>query len=311
MPLARNTLPTIAVIRGGVSRHSDSLDEGLVFLKSLSGLGYNPLDVIIDKNGSWLHRGVTTDPHAIFTKAEGYIDTTHMHDASHHDLANRMGIQNLFPQKKLLGEGDRESIYRILRQQGIPVPDTVTVRAKHPVSAEVLHTTWRTFHTPLMVRPLVRKEGIASKIVRSFKDLLDTLTTHKEKDSDAHILTYTNTPVFSIALLPHYRNENWYAPLPVQIFPKKDEIPHGELRVYHYDKGDVEERTRLKSLAIDAVNALDLHSPATVDIIHTKGRYIIINVDVNPSLRPEGRFMQSLSTTGVDVGHYAQSRLFI
>jgi predicted ATP-grasp superfamily ATP-dependent carboligase len=95
------------------------------------------------------------------------------------------------------------------------------------------------------------------------------------------------------------------------MFPEKDEVPHEELRMYHYDKGNIEERTHIRTLAVDAVSALDLQSPATVDIIRTKKGYVVVNIDINPSLREGGRFMQSLATTGVDVGHYAQSRLFI
>jgi carbamoylphosphate synthase large subunit len=198
-----------------------------------------------------------------------------------------------------------------LRQKGIPVPDTVTIRAQQELPMEVLHKTWRTYHTPLLVRPLVKKEGLRAKIIRSFKDLVDTVMHHKEKQSDLHILTYTHAPIFSIALLPRYRNEQWYAPLPIQMFPEKDEVPHEELRMYHYDKGNIEERTHIRTLAVDAVSALDLQSPATVDIIRTKKGYVVVNIDINPSLREGGRFMQSLATTGVDVGHYAQSRLFI
>lgn len=305
------TLPHIAVIRGGNIRHGDSLDEGVIFLASLSKLGFQTLDVIVDKQGSWVHKGMPSDPHSIFTKADGYVDTTHMREAPHHALARRMGIKDLFPYYGFMGEGDRESVYRVLRQHNIPVPDTVTVRAKEPLDMEHLHSIWRTYHTPLMVRSIAKKTGIVSKITRSFKDLLDTLTKHKEEGVDVHVLTYTNTPVFSIALLPQYRNEHWYTPLPVQVFPKKDEIPNSNLHIYHYDKGDVEEKVRIRTLAVQVALALDLKSPAVVDIIHTKTGYVIVNVDATPSLREHGRFMQSLATTGVDVGHFAQTRLFL
>jgi D-alanine-D-alanine ligase-like ATP-grasp enzyme len=50
--------------------------------------------------------------------------------------------------------------------------------------------------------------------------------------------------------------------------------------------------------------ALGLTSPACVDFIFHNKEYIVINIDLNPSLRKDGRFMRSLATTGVDAGHY-------
>lgn len=310
MSSGRNSLPHIAIIRGGTVRHSDSLDEGVMFLVSLSKLGYEPIDVVVDKEGGWYHKGLPTDAHAVFTKAEGYVDTTRMYDATHHILAKKMGIRNLFPHGGVLGEGDRESVYRILRQRGLSVPDTFAVRHFAPIDVHALREAWNRFHTPLLVRPL-RKQVSSSKLVRSFPDLLKTISDYHEGGHDVHVLTYSNTPVFSVAVLPQYRDEHWYVPLPVKVFPEKDEVPHAELTVYHYSKGSIEEKLSLKSLAIEVMQALDLKSPACIDIIQTKKGYVIVNVDTHPSLREHGRFMQALATTGVDLGHYVQSRFFL
>ena len=311
MSSGRNSLPTIAVIRGGNVRHGASLEEGVVFLKSLTSLGYEPIDVVIDKEGNWNHRGIPTDAHAIFTTTDGYVDTTRMHNAPHHALAKKMGIMNLFPHATILGEGDRETTYRILRQRGVDVPDTFTIRASAPIDIHFVREMWGKFHTPLLVRPIVRKEGLPAKLVRSFKDLFESITAHHENKTDVHVLTYTHTPVFSIAVLPQYKNESWYTPLPVKVFPEKDEVPHARLTVYHYTKGEAEEKSAIRGTAVDVVQALDLKSPVCIDIIKSKKGYVVVNVDTNPSLREDGRFMQSLATTGTDIGHYVQSRLFL
>lgn len=311
MTSGRNRLPYIAIIRGGTVRHGDSLDEGVMLLSSLSKLGYEPIDVVIDKEGNWNHKGVPTDAHTIFTRADGYVDTTRMYDSSHHKLAERMGIANLFPHEGVLGEGDRESVYRILRQRGIEVPDTFTVRHTAPVDVEALRGVWGKFHTPLLVRSIRKSHDTPANLVRSFPQLLETVNAHHEKGVDIHLLTYIHTPVVSVAVLPQYRGENWYVPLPVKVFPEKGEIPTSTISIYHYTKGDIEEKATLKALAIEVMHALDIKSPTCIDIIQTKRGFVVVNIDTHPSLSPNSRFMQALSTTGVDVGHYVQSRFFL
>lgn len=311
MSSGRNSLPHIAIIRGGTIRHGDSLDEGVIFLSSLSKLGYEPIDVVVDKDGTWNHRGIPTDAHAIFTRADGYVDTTRMYDAAHHALAKRMGVHNLFPHGGIVGEGDRESIYRILRQRGIDVPDSFTVRRSAPIDMSSLREVWVKLHTPLLVRPIKNRTGSPSTLVRSFPKLLETIDSYHKSGLDVHVLTYSNTPVISIAVLPQYRGEHWYTPLPVKVFPEKDEVPHSQLTVYHFTKATVEEKVALKELAIEVISALDLKTPVCIDIIQTKRGFVVVNVDTHPSLSPRGRFMESLATTGVDIGHYVQSRFFL
>jgi D-alanine-D-alanine ligase-like ATP-grasp enzyme len=60
----------------------------------------------------------------------------------------------------------------------------------------------------------------------------------------------------------------------------------------------------MKSLATKVYRALGLTTPACIDFIYHNNEYIVVNVDFNPSLRKDGRFMQSLATTGIDAGHY-------
>jgi carbamoylphosphate synthase large subunit len=281
-----------------------------MLLKSLSHLGYTPIDVVVDKDGSWLHRGMKTDPHTIFMKTDGYVDTTHMHDSSHHDLASRMGIKNLYPHNPYIGEGDRESLYRVLRQQNIPVPKTVTIRSRIPPSTELLQDIWKTYHTPLYVRPLYKSDSNQAKIVRSFKNFMETISSCHVKKIDVHVFTYTDAKTYSIAVLPHYRNEELYTPLPVQTFVPKGVKPNSDLQIYPYNRGETQEKEDVVSLAQNVCRALNVHTPTCVDIIPTRDGYRVVNVDSNPSLTSSSRFMQSLATTGVDIGHYIQSRLF-
>jgi hypothetical protein len=60
----------------------------------------------------------------------------------------------------------------------------------------------------------------------------------------------------------------------------------------------------MNSVTKKVYQALGVATPLCIDFIYHNNEYVVVNIDLNPSLRKEGRFMQSLMTTGVDIGQY-------
>ena len=298
-----SSLPDIAVLRGGSKDFKQSLTEGASVLTSLTKIGYDPVDVLIEKDGSWTSHGKPTDAHSVFTQAHTIVDTTRMKGQGYQALAKRMKIALIFSEEDEV-KMDREDLYRILRQQDIKVPDTYVVRSHAPLKDEIFRTLWTKFHTPLLIRPLHRHSEVESKIVKKFHDLEAVLREYHEKGVDTHVLTYRKKHTTSIAALPHFRNEEVYTPLWVDTFPEGDELPHKEARMQPHLQAPEFRKEHMRAMAKKVYKALGLTKPACIDFINHNNEYIVVNVDLNPSLRKDGRFMQSLATTGVDAGHY-------
>ena len=298
-----HSLPDIAVLRGGNKDFKQSLVEGGEVLTSLTKIGYEPVDVLIDKEGGWTSRGAPTDAHAVYTKAHTIVDTTRMKEGEYQELAKRMRIPLIF------SEGNnvtltREDLYRILRQQNIKVPDTFVVRAEAPLKDEVFRDLWTRFHTPLLIRPLVRHDGVGSKIVKQFHDLENTIRGYHEQGIDTHVLTYRKLHTTSIAALPNFRNQAVYTPLWVDTFGEEGGLPNKEARMQPHLQAPEFRKENMRAMASKVYKALGLTTPVCIDFINHNNEYVVVNVDLNPSLRKDGRFMQSLATTGVDAGHY-------
>lgn len=302
------SLSEIAVLRGGKKDFQNSLKEGLEVLQSLTKLGYHPLDVLIDNEGKWTSKGKPTDAHEIFTKAHTVVDTTRGKGEAYQKLAKKMNIPLLFSQGNDV-HLDREDMYRVLRQQGIKVPDTYVVRASAPLKDSLFRELWTKYHTPLMVRPLKKTDGAPSRLIKLFSDLEKTIRDYHARGIDTHVLTYKKAPTLSVALLPKFRNQKVYTPLWVETFNVQKELPHKDSIVRPHLQAPQVKKDQMKELAHKVYNALDLTGPATVDVIHYNNDHIVVNVDTAPSLRKDGRFMQALETTGVDAGHYIHSRI--
>lgn len=298
-----HSLPDVAVLRGGNKDFKRSLIEGGEVLTSLSKLGYDPLDILVGKDGEWTLGGRPTDAHYIYTRAHTVIDTTRMKGEAYQDLAKRMDVT------LVLSEGDsvtmnREDMYRLLRQQGIQVPRTLVIRATSPFNPGILRDIWSTFHTPLMVRPLVRNDTFGSKLITSFKDLEQTVTEYHRNGIDMHVLTYQKAPTSSVAVIPNFRGEKVYTPLWVETFDGVKQIPNAGSRIRAYSHAPQFRKEQMKELVRDVYDALGLTVPVVVDVIPRKHDYMVVNIEISPSLSKEGRFMKSLETTGVDVGQY-------
>jgi D-alanine-D-alanine ligase-like ATP-grasp enzyme len=302
------SLSEIAVLRGGKKDFKLSLSEGLEVLQSLTKLGYHPLDVLIDNEGEWTSKGKPTDAHEIFTKAHTVVDTTRSKGEKYQELAKKMQIPLLFSQANDI-HLDREDMYRILRQQGVKVPDTLVVRASAPLKDSLFRDLWTKYHTPLMVRPLKKTENAPSRLIKLFSDLEKTIREYHAKGIDTHVLTYKKASTLSAALLPKFRNEKLYVPLWVETFNVANEIPHKDSIIRPHTHASQMKKDEIKTLATKVYNALDLTGPATVDIVAYNNEHIVVNVDTAPSLRKDGRFMQALETTGIDAGHYIHSRI--
>jgi len=302
------SMPDVAVIRGGKTEFSLSLEEGQEILKSLSRLGYKPIDVVVDRQGNWTAQGVPTDAHAIYTRAHTIVDTTRDRESPHITLAKKMGVSLLFSKGNDI-KMDREDMYRLLRMQGFKVPDTIVVRAKAPLRPSLFREVWSTYHTPLMVRPLVRRSDTTSKLITMFPEFESTIRDYHERGIDVHILTYRKAPTSSLSVLPNFRGEKLYTPLWVETFGSLNEIPNPSHRMQtHFNAPDYRKK-EMRDIAISVYEALNLTGPAVIDVVHHNGVYTVVNIETSPSLRKEGRFIQTLASTGIDIGQYVHSQI--
>ncbi len=306
-----NHLFKVAVIRGGNISHKNSLTDGASVLLSLDKLGHKAIDVYVDKDGKWFNAGLETNPHKVFSSVDCFVDTTFSKNNDYHILAEKMGIPKMLSYQSFPINHDRENIYRLLRQDGFSVPDTVVIRSTEGGEKLILKLKefWTTFHTPVLVRALDRYSCEPSFLVRGFKDLVKYINYFTEKKIDAHILSYKEEQTFSVAVLPNYRGERFYTPIPVKTLNNKKNLP---------DKDSVNqvllncmdsEKSKIIDTAISVCDILQPSDAVLVDLIPYKNSYMVVNVEGRPSFREDGRFMKSLGSTGCELGHYLYSRV--
>lgn len=309
MNVLQDKLPVIAVFRGGKNHPAVSLSDGASILASLKRCGYDPADIVIEHNGAHLLNGLPVDEHMIVTLADGIVDTTYDHTHAYTDLARRAGVPVFFSREHTPLYKTEEDIYRVLRMAGITVPDTTVIRSATN-SPEQLLSIWKRMHTPYLVRASAPFAKGVSTIVRSFQDFVHHVQYLQSAGHDVQVISYTHAPTYSLAVLPRYRGNAVYVPLPVMTETTKNEAPHKGSTIRKQPPLSMKEKDALIEHARAIYTLLQLEGPALVDCIYdAQGNIVTVGVDRSPSFHPEGRFMQSLSTTGVELGHYVHEHV--
>jgi hypothetical protein len=124
-----------------------------------------------------------------------------------------------------------------------------------------------------------------------------------------HILTYRKVPTSSLAVLPNFRGEKFYTPMWVDTFAGINELPSHNHRMQAHLHAPEFRKRQMREIATKVYEALELTGPALIDVIYRNGEYTVVNVDPTPSLRKSGRFMESLKSTGADIGQYIHSQM--
>ena len=300
--------PRIAVLRGGSIHHADSVSSGYGVLSSLEMLpNMEVVDVYIDESGVWHNKGVVTDAHQVFSNIDGYIDTTHIKGGPYQSLADRMGIKKLFSKPSLDLYDDREDIYRLLRQGGLLVPESKLIRI-NKITPEFLMEVWKSLHPPYLVRAISYSVKLPSRKVESFEDFKEAAQFFSEANADFHVVPYRGGQTISLAALPNYRGEEVYVSIPVVSLVEGGEVPNSSTKIIVYRAAhELPEMKKIAHKVHECLNA----GPILIDLIKTRRGLMIVEIKCKPSLRENGRFMESLRATGTELGHYLMTSFSI
>lgn len=295
--------PKILVLRGGSKNHSLSILTGANIVGSLPLYGGDPVDVYIDQEGKWYKNGLPMEPlHALAT-VDAYIDTVNQRSREdYHAVAERLGVKRLLHSNQFPFSLDREMLFRMLAQHGILVPETMMFRQGDVTHHAKIRDAFTGILAPYIVRSSRGEEpGI---VVSTHKDLVIAINSMTETD-DVQVMHYRDAKTRSIVAIPHYRNEELYMTLPVEVQVRKYEKPTKEHRLLPLTYLSHEDKKSILDFTRKVHSALLPESLFLLDFITTKRGHMVTGVTSNPNILNGGRFLESLATTGTDVAHYA------
>lgn len=325
---------TITIIRGGKDDHSRSMRNGANIIMSLSRYQdlIEVIDVTLDEENNWFERGVPSDAHKVFSKADFYIDLTSNKNEDYHTLAQKLDVKPIFRDNHI-STPSRVNSRRILSQIGVSVPKYILIRDLQSLKVG-LEEAWNRFQTPLVVKESKHEFNYKSVITYSFLEAFEKARQILKRGGEVLLEEHIDGRYVSVAAIPNYRGEDIYIPTPAEIINMKgDKVVRGKFIREKYlvdhicDKrclihAEESLKKEIKKTVEEIYKTFLFENQALVDLAviekksQDRGRkhtheYIIkvLDIHTSPSLFEDSRLDFIFKSSGIDMGQFILSKI--
>jgi D-alanine-D-alanine ligase len=283
-----NVCMRIAVLRGGPSKHYEtSLKTGEFVLSHLRSEPekYRPVDVFIDKDGSWHVMGRKQDPHRVLRQTDLVWNALHGEYGEDGELSRLLANMRV-PHTGSSTLGLAMSINKDLSKKAFETHGLLTPRHEvlpGDVSIDDLLAIFRSYLHPVIIKPVKGRASIGTKVAHSFEELKAAVADAFAHAERVMVEEFIRGTVASCGIIDNFRGEKHYALIP---------LPNSFKPEVH--KG-------IEYMAKKAHEALGLRHYSLSDFIVTpRGKIYILETNALPDLTPEASLSQSLPSVGLN-----------
>ncbi len=301
----------VGVLRGGPSgEYEVSLQTGGSVLKHLPVEHYDPVDILISKDGAWHRNGIPTTiakalrgVNVIFNalhgeygedgKVQRQLDLFGVPYTGSGSLSSAIGMNKALAKKRFI-------------TQGIKTPLHKTISESENTEEKLLEI-FRTFPHPMVVKPATAGSSLGVSIVRTYPELEKALKKAFAYSKKVLIEEFIAGREASCGVVDGYRNSDVYALFPVEIIPQESSF-------FDYDakyKGrsielcpstfSNEIKKEIEELAVKVHKVLELRHYSRTDVIISPRRGIyVLEVNTLPGLMNESLLPKSLRAVGFE-----------
>lgn len=219
----------VGVLRGGPSKEHDvSLKTGAAIIANLPQERFVARDIYIDKSGQWHDRGKPVSPERILRQMDAVLIGLHGEygeDGEVQKLLERFGV----PYAGADQLASHLAMHKLLakaraKEAGIATPDFKYVENKE-ASEEAVRDAIRSFHQPVIVKPIGWGSSIGVSIVGGYAPVLAAVQQlFAEGASSVLIEEYIRGNEATVGVVEGLRGEALYALPPIEIIPPGDDF---------------------------------------------------------------------------------------
>ena len=305
----------VGVLRGGPSREHDvSLKSGAAILANLPEERYMVRDIYIDREGQWHDRGRQTPPERILRQTDVVLIGLHGEygeDGEVQKLLERFGV----PYAGADSFGSYLAMHKIMskaraQEVGLLTPEYKYLEKKED-AIETAKEIIRTFHQPVVVKPVGWGSSVGVSIVGGYAPILSAIEKLFDDGAPSVIVEeYIRGQEATAGVVEGLRGESLYALPVIEIIP-----PTGDFFSYGAKySGETREvcpgnfsrvvKEELQRVAKVIHRALGLRHYSRSDfIVAPKGIYYL-ETNTLPGLTTESLMPKSLTSVGVTLREF-------
>lgn len=306
----------VGVLRGGTSSEYDvSLKTGGAVLKHLPREKYEPIDLLVTKNGEWHVNGLPADlpkvsrnVDVVFNALHGsygedgkvpaLLDHFSIPYTGSKPIPSALGMNKRLSKDRFIAAGMKTPAFRL-----IPIRRETGEMMDESDAREIAFEVFHTITPPWIIKPVSGGSSIGMKVIASYPALLETLLSARETDDDLLLEEFIKGKEATCGVIDTFRGKETYSLFPVEIRHSRTffdyEAKYGdgteEIVPGNFSR---EERAEIERLAVLAHKALGLRHYSRSDFIIAPRGIYILETNTLPGLTESSLLPKSLHAVG-------------
>lgn len=307
----------VAVLRGGPSsEHDISLLTGANILERLQREPYRPLDIFIDKEGTWHARGVPMTPERALGDADVAVNVLHGQygeDGSVQRVLDRIGIPYTGAGAYAAAISLNKPLSKeILAKQGVRMPKHKLLKVSHELEKEA-REAFRAFSPPVIVKPASAGSSVGMTLAHTYDQFIAGVKKAFEHSPTVLVEEYIKGKEATAGVVEGLRGEKIYSLLPIEIVPPpkaaffdREVKYNGETLERVPGNFSKEETAEIQRLARLAHDALGQRGYSRSDfMVSPRGVYFLeTNSAAGVGLTKESLLPKSLAAVGISFDEF-------
>ncbi|MCI0533095.1 ATP-grasp domain-containing protein [bacterium] len=324
----------VGILRGGTSGEYDvSLKSGGAILRHIPRNIFDPVDVLLDKEGVWHLDGFRASPEKVGSVVDVVWNALHGfygEDGKVQTLLDSLFIPYTGSRAFASAAGMNKAIAKTyFRNAGIKTPRFMLLEhwKKHRPSgweddyiAELPYRVVRSFSPPWVIKPLCGGSSLGIRIARHFNDL-DSMIREEmaAQTEDVFVEEFVRGREATVAVIDDFRGKPRYALPPIEVVNKKG----GEIWDYEakYDDNfhDIvcpgrfskEEKKALRDMAIKIHSCMNLRHYSRSDFIVAPHGVYALEVNTLPGTTESSLLPAALPAVGITMPEFITHTLML
>ncbi|MDD5152996.1 MAG: hypothetical protein PHS95_03370 [Candidatus Pacebacteria bacterium] len=222
----------VGVLRGGAGHtYHESLNTGLEVLRNLPEKKYDPVDILVTKDGQWYTGGLPTTLQKLSRKVDVMFNALHGEYGEDGKVQRELESWKIpYTGSKVFGSAlgaHRAFAREHLRQAGLKVPRGRWIRRedmdeyRDKSNAPLCFEIFRELTPPWTVKPVFSGSPFPAVVARSFPDLQAALASAIEADMPVIVEEHVRGTEAVCVVADGFRGEDTYTFLPLEIQYRK------------------------------------------------------------------------------------------
>lgn len=312
----------VGVLRGGFSPEYDiSLKSGGQVIAGLPRDKYRPVDILLDKDGTWHIDGVPTKPEelksvvdVVFNNLHGgygedglvqqFFDSLDIPYTGSSSLPSRITYNKALAKEKFKKMGLLTPVYEI-----VSLPNKI----EEPVRDnfyEIVHDGAKKVFSkvmpPWVVKPLSSGFSIDTYIAKDFNALAAAIANVLYNHDHALVEQYIKGREMVTGVVDGFRSKDQYTLLPLEVIKSNDILDYqarqsGDYHLLPPMDLNMDKKIALEEIAAQIHENFDLRDYSLVDLILSRNGIYILEVDSMPGFSEHSIFPKALEHIGADL----------